>query len=491
MRYAYVNSEVERTTGMPASAFIGKTFQELEPPQELYNFWKKNLDRVFETGQAQAIEFNTSTVDGLRTYQSRVVPEFNNEGFTQSALVVSRDITAIKQAEAEIRSLNVELEQRVKERTAQLEAINQEKDKLLISEQAARNQAEVAEQRFRELVNGLADAIVWECDAITEKHSALLGVQFSFVSQSAEVILGYPLEQWLKEPNFWINLIHPDDREWVIDCYREQTAEVRDFEFEYRTLAADGRVIWLRDRAYIVRDERGQVEKLRGLMIDITQRKQEEVALKARADELARMATVLAQTNAVLEKRNHELDQFAYVTSHDLKAPLRAIANLSQWIEEDIEDRLSDETRHQMNLLRGRVNRLEALIDALLSYSRVGRLKTKPEIIDIKTLLSGIIDSLAPPPEFKVEVDKKMPRLVTELLALQQVFSNLIDNAIKHHPRRDGQVKISVEDRGNVYEFAVADDGCGIAHQYHEKIFVIFQTLQARDKVGNISLYLA
>jgi light-regulated signal transduction histidine kinase (bacteriophytochrome) len=109
--------------------------------------------------------------------------------------------------------------------------------------------------------------------------------------------------------------------------------------------------------------------------------------LLARAEELARLSGILAQTNADLEKRNKELDQFAYIVSHDLKAPLRAIANLSTWIEEDIEDKLDPETRRNMDLLRGRVHRMEALINALLQYSRVGRVSKPPELVNVATLL--------------------------------------------------------------------------------------------------------
>ena len=616
LRYVYANPVVERTTGIPAAAFVGKSFAELGAPPQLCELWENTLRQVFATSQEQAVEFESFTLDGIRTYQSRVVPELNQEGMVQYALVVSRDITELKQAEAEIRTLNAELEKRVMERTAQLAAANQLKDELLIREQAARSQAETAEGRYRDLMNGLVDVIVWESDSLT--------VGFTFVSQSAERLLGYPVEQWLTKPNFWTNLIHPSDREWAIAFCQEETRQRRDHEFEYRCIAADGRVVWLRDRAYIVQDADGNVEKIRGLMLDVTQRKQAESereqalialqeseerfrsmadkapvmiwvsddqanyiflnqfwlnftgcpmetqlgqgwqqgvhpddlpqcieisqaafshreefkqeyrlrradgqyrwiletgiprltpdhefagyigscidiserklaeeALRARADELARMAAVLAETNAVLEKRNQELDQFAYVTSHDLKAPLRAIANLSHWIEEDIQAQLTDETRHQMALLRGRVHRMEALINALLQYSRAGRMNQKPELVKVDSLLSEVIDSLAPPPEFKVIVAPGMPTLITELLPLQQVFTNLMGNAIKHHHRRDGQVKISVLDQGDAYEFSVADDGPGIAPEYHGKIFVIFQTLQARDKVENTGVGLA
>ncbi len=224
---------------------------------------------------------------------------------------------------------------------------------------------------------------------------------------------------------------------------------------------------------------------------DITERKQSQEALRSRAEELARMTRVLAQTTVNLEKRNAELDQFAYIVSHDLKAPLRAIANLSQWIEEDLEDKLTEDTRHQMDLMRSRVYRMEALINGVLEYSRVGRLRTELEVVDVEALLAEVIDSLAPPPGFTVKVMPGMPTLITERLLLEQVFANLISNGIKHNHRPNGKIVISGEDKTDFYEFAVADDGPGIAPEFHEKVFVIFQTLEPRDKVENTGVGLA
>jgi PAS domain S-box-containing protein len=214
---------------------------------------------------------------------------------------------------------------------------------------------------------------------------------------------------------------------------------------------------------------------------DTTEFEQAEAKLQARADELVRLTAVLAQTNSALENRNKELEQFAYVASHDLKAPLRAIASLSEWLEEDLEGQLPAENSQQLQLLRGRVMRMEALINGLLDYSRIGRTKTAMERVDVGDLLAEVVDSLAPPESFTVDIAPEMPVLVTRRVLLRQVFANLISNAIKHNDRPDGYIKISVEDRGEAYEFAVADNGPGISPEYHNKIFAIFQTLEARD----------
>ncbi len=192
-----------------------------------------------------------------------------------------------------------------------------------------------------------------------------------------------------------------------------------------------------------------------------------------------------------LERSNRDLDQFAYVASHDLKAPLRAIATLSGWIEEDLQDKLSPEASDQMRLLRSRVQRMDGLIEGILQYSRVGRMDSHGERVDVDRMLGEIVEFLAPPDGFKVEIAPEMPILVTKRLRLEQVFSNLINNAIKYHDREDGRVDVTVRRSGRFFEFSVADDGPGIAEEHHDKVFMMFQTLQPRDQVESTGLGLS
>jgi PAS domain S-box-containing protein len=224
---------------------------------------------------------------------------------------------------------------------------------------------------------------------------------------------------------------------------------------------------------------------------DITELKLSEANLQIRANELSHLNLLMAKTNADLQARNRELDQFAYVASHDLKAPLRAIANLSEWLEEDLKGGLPPENQRQMQLLRGRVHRMEALINGLLQYSRIGRKELPIETVRVGDLLDEVIESLDPPAEFKVEIAPNMPILKTKRLLLLQVFSNLISNAIRHHPRSDGWLQVSVTDEGDRYRFTVTDDGAGIDPDFHHKIFTIFQTLEPRDTVENTGIGLS
>ncbi len=234
-----------------------------------------------------------------------------------------------------------------------------------------------------------------------------------------------------------------------------------------------------------------QGELLKNLKTELDQRMKTEKSLQERAQELEWLNQEYLKTTALLKKRNQELDRFAYVTSHDLKAPLRAIANLATWLGEDLAGQIPQENQQQLKLMQSRVERMDGLIQGLLEYSRVGRQKISVETINVGDLVKDAIDSLSQPSEFKIVVASDMPTMKTEKLLLNQVFTNLISNAIKYHPHNSGNITISVQDRDEFYEFAVADDGLGIDPKYHDRIFGIFQTLQARDAIESTGIGLS
>lgn len=182
-----------------------------------------------------------------------------------------------------------------------------------------------------------------------------------------------------------------------------------------------------------------------------------------------------------LKKNNEELDQFAYVVSHDLKAPLRAINNLAEWILEDMPE-MSEEVSKNFTILRGRVQRMENLINGVLDYSRIGRTKIETETVDIQDTLKSVIETIIPSTGFQVHIDENMPIIQGEKILLHQIFSNLIGNAVKYNDKPLGIVNCGYKSIPKFHQFSISDNGPGIAPQYHDKVFGIFQTIEARDK---------
>ncbi|WP_310396242.1 ATP-binding protein [Hymenobacter sp.] len=205
---------------------------------------------------------------------------------------------------------------------------------------------------------------------------------------------------------------------------------------------------------------------------------------------LNRMTQTLDASFSALEKRNQELDQFAYVASHDLKAPLRGVTTIVKWIEEELNAELSPQLRTYLDQMKGRLSRLEDLINGLLTYARVGRTAQPPTTVDVSQLL-GEVAELVVPPDFTLRIGPGMPAFVTDRLGLQQVFTNLLGNAVKYHQRGAGHLEVTCHENGRYYEFRVQDDGPGIAPEYHQKIFLLFQTLRDRHTAESTGIGLS
>ncbi|HSH03594.1 MAG TPA: ATP-binding protein [Anaerolineae bacterium] len=204
-----------------------------------------------------------------------------------------------------------------------------------------------------------------------------------------------------------------------------------------------------------------------------------------------KIEAVLEEKQAKLIATNQELERFAYIVSHDLKAPLRGIRNLTMWLTEELEPVLTEDSEEYLTLLEKRVERMEALIAGILAFSRSGRMKMQIETVAMTSFVKDVLMSLAIPEGFTIEIEPDMPTLTTDVLRLEQVLANLISNGIKYNDKEVGRVVISGEERGDFCVLAVSDNGVGIAAEHHEKVFEIFETLQGVDTADSTGVGLA
>jgi len=192
-----------------------------------------------------------------------------------------------------------------------------------------------------------------------------------------------------------------------------------------------------------------------------------------------------------LERQNRELNSFAYVASHDLKSPLRGIDQLATWLTEDLKGHIDATSIEHLRLMRVRINRLENLLDDLLAYSRAGRIEGHPEMLDSAALVRDVFELCRDNSPFSLTLEGHFPTFVTTRTPLELVFRNLMNNAIKHHDHAGGEITVRVQHVDDKLQFAVADNGPGIAAIHFERIFRMFQTLRPRDAVEGSGMGLA
>ncbi|RJR17633.1 MAG: PAS domain-containing protein [Nitrospiraceae bacterium] len=184
-----------------------------------------------------------------------------------------------------------------------------------------------------------------------------------------------------------------------------------------------------------------------------------------------------------LEKANRQLSDFAYIVSHDLREPLRALNSLANWIAKDYADTFDESGREKLRMLTGRVRRMDDLVAGIHRYSQAGRLIGNKTVIDLQKVVSEVISMLNPPGHVRISIEGTLPSVLCERASMEQILQNLIGNAIKYINRPDGRITISSAAEGNFWKTCVEDNGPGIAEKDHERIFQMFTVLQPRDKV--------
>jgi PAS domain S-box-containing protein len=297
---------------------------------------------------------------------------------------------------------------------------------------------------------------------------------------AAEQMFGYNALEMVGGP---ITRIFPPDR------FHEEadlTAQIqlgkRISHFETRRVHKDGASIDVSVTLSPVRDTGGKIVAISKIARDVTASRQQRLTREARR---------LRAKNEQLERSNRDLEDFAYIASHDLKTPLTGISSTALCLEEDLHDTLSDESRKLLSMMQSRIKRMETLLDDLLAYSRVGRTDTAVSETRVAEIFVRIIEMLQPPAHIQVRVEGELPVLVTASAQLEQVLRNLINNAIKYHDKKIGEVVLSAKPAGDFVEFLVRDDGPGILPQFHNRIFQLFQTLKRRGEVESTGMGLA
>lgn len=303
--------------------------------------------------------------------------------------------------------------------------------------------------------------------------------RMDFVSAHIEKLLGYTPDECLKDANFWRNVIVPDDWSSTVQRITEIIAQGESGIVQFRCQARDGRVVHIEAHSSLIHDSRGRPVGAVGVMMDITERRLIEEAIAQYAEDLRRS--------------NEELEQFAYVASHDLQEPLRMVASYLQLIEQRYGDRLDDDAHEFIAYAVDGASRMKTLINDLLAYSRIQRAADEHEPVALEEALQQTLYNL----QLSIEdtgaviTHDPLPEISANPVQMTQLFQNLISNALKFRSERTPQIHIGAQRERNQWHLTVADNGIGIESEYLERIFMIFQRLHGRQEYPGTGIGLA
>ncbi|WPR70652.1 PAS domain S-box protein [Flavobacterium sp. NG2] len=334
----------------------------------------------------------------------------------------------------------------------------------------AESKSKEYQQKIESLINTI-DGIVWECSAES--------LEFTFVSEKVKDILGYTSEEWLSTPYFWENHIHQDDKNNVLNFCSQKTNENADHEFEYRMIAKDGSVVWLRDMVNVI-SVNGKVEFLRGIMIDITKTKDIQNDLNNSFD--------------LVTEQNKRLLNFSYIVSHNLRSHTSNISSLTDLIN------VSDSEEEVIELVQLLKNVSDALNETLENLNEVVNIQSNlglvVEKIKLKDYIDNTIEVLADKIKEKaVKINLNIDdgiEIVYNPAYLESILYNLISNAIRYSdPNKQAEITISIVTEGNKKVLQIADNGIGIdLKRYGSKIFGMYKTFSNNPESKGIGLFI-
>jgi light-regulated signal transduction histidine kinase (bacteriophytochrome) len=189
-----------------------------------------------------------------------------------------------------------------------------------------------------------------------------------------------------------------------------------------------------------------------------------------------------------LEKQNQSLNEYAHVVSHDLKSPLRSIHSLITWIKEENESSFNPTTEEYFTLIQKKVEKMNHLIQGILTYSKIDKVHLVNEEVDLNDLVQNILNMVFVPEHIAIKIANKLPTIKADGFRMQQLFQNLINNAINFNDKPNGLVEIACIEKEGHFVFSIKDNGVGISKKNHEKIFLIFESIAQDDKSSGIGL---
>ena len=322
--------------------------------------------------------------------------------------------------------------------------------------------------------------VLWEADPAS--------MQLTFVSRSAEPLLGYPPNYWYG-PDFWLSCIHVDDRERVANLKARAIEQGEGLVLEYRMVRADRQILWVRD-AMTVRKIKNR-PKIYGLATDITDRKLVEQALQQTRDGLENKVN---ERTAQLRGTVADLEAFSYSLSHDLRAPLRAMQGYSQLVLKLFGSQISHNGRDYLNRIMTSAERLDHLIQDVLNFSKVARAPLELKPINLEPLLDGIIQDYPSlqQPNAEIEIHKPLLPVCGNEAMLTQSIANLLSNAVKFkRPDEVPRVSVSTEAFDSQVRLCIEDNGIGIAREDQRRIFGIFQRIHSPQQYEGTGIGLA
>jgi PAS domain S-box-containing protein len=306
-----------------------------------------------------------------------------------------------------------------------------------------------------------------------------------YVSPSCQGMTGRSMAEFLADPTLLTQIAHPADRSRIATHVQEEAEGRAAGSLEFRILTPTGQARWISHTCQPVVDQDGGGLGTRASNLDVTDAKRTSEQLEVYAWELG-------EANEELRRSNKELDDFAYVASHDLREPLRGIRNYAAFVVEDYGERLDAEGRAKLETLMRLTQRMDALIESLLYYSRIGRKDLVRQETDMNGLVAEVLDSLADPlqrSDAHVSVSP-LPPVACDPGLVREIFHNLITNALKYNDKPEKRLEIGVlqeGERGSVAglaTFSVRDNGIGIPDKHRETIFRIFKRLHGREEYG-------